>query len=84
MPGEIFTELGTAIKRSSPFPLTIVAELAHGPVTYFPNDAAFDQGNYEVVTSRAARGSGERLVAAAKALLNDAYGPRQQAIAPKR
>jgi hypothetical protein len=36
-----------------------------------------------VVTSRAAaRGSGERLVAAAKALLNDAYGPRQQAIAP--
>jgi len=84
LPGEIFTELGTAIKRSSPFPLTIVAELAHGPVTYFPNDAAFDQGNYEVVTSRAARGSGERLVAAAKALLNDAYGPRQQAIAPKR
>jgi hypothetical protein len=83
LPGEIFTELGTAIKRASPFPLTIVAELAHGPVTYFPNDAAFDQGNYEVVTSRAARGSGEKLVEAAKALLNQTYGPRQQAIAPK-
>jgi hypothetical protein len=83
LPGEIFTELGTSIKRASPFPLTIVAELAHGPVTYFPNDAAFDQGNYEVVTSRAARGSGERLVTAAKVLLNDAYGPRRDAIAPK-
>jgi hypothetical protein len=82
LPGEIFTELGTALKRASPFPLTIVAELAHGPVTYFPNDAAFDQGNYEVVTSRAARGSGERLIAAAKTLLNDAYGPRRQAVAP--
>lgn len=74
LPGEVFTELGTAIKRASPFPMTIVAELAHGPVTYFPNDAAFDQGNYEVVTSRAARGSGERLVEAAKVLLNEVYG----------
>jgi hypothetical protein len=83
LPGEIFTELGTAIKRASPFPLTIVAELAHGPVTYFPNEAAFDQGNYEVVTSRAARGSGEQLVATAKALLNDSYAPRREAIAPK-
>ena len=74
LPGELFSELGADIKRASPFPLTIVVELAHGPVTYFPNDAAFDQGNYEVVTSRAARGSGERLVGAAKTLLNEAYG----------
>jgi neutral ceramidase len=82
LPGEIFTELGAALKHASPFPFTIVVELAHGPVTYFPNDAAFDQGNYEVVTSRAARGSGERLIAAAKVLLNEAYAPRRQAIAP--
>jgi hypothetical protein len=83
LPGEIFTELGTAIKQSSPFPLTIVAELAHGPVTYIPNSAAFAQGNYEVVSSRAAQGSGERLVAAAKQLLKEAYPPRRQAIQPK-
>jgi hypothetical protein len=83
VPGELFTELGASIKRASPFPLTIVAELAHGPVTYFPNDAAFPQGNYEVVTSRAARGSGEKLAAAAKELLRDVYAPRQQAIVPQ-
>ncbi|MDQ6699720.1 MAG: DUF1080 domain-containing protein, partial [Acidobacteriota bacterium] len=82
LPGEIFTELGSAIKQASPFPLTIVAELAHGPVTYIPNEAAFPQGNYEVVSSRAAKGSGEKLVAAANALLNDSYPPRQQAITP--
>jgi neutral ceramidase len=76
LPGEVFTELGTAIKRASPFPMTIVAELAHGPVTYFPNDAAFDQGNYEVVTSRAARGSGERLVEAAQVLLQQLFNAR--------
>ncbi len=83
LPGEIFTELGSAIKQASPFPLTIVAELAHGPVTYIPNNAAFSQGNYEVVSSRAAQGSGERLVATAKQLLNEAYPPRQQAVKPQ-
>lgn len=71
LPGEVFTELAAAIKRDSPFPLTIVTELAHGPVTYFPNDAAFPQGNYEVVTSRGARGSGEKLVEAARTLLRE-------------
>jgi len=71
LPGEIFTELGSSIKRASPFPLTIVVELAHGPVTYFPNSEAFPQGNYEVVTSRAAQGSGEKLAQAANELLRE-------------
>lgn len=73
LPGEVFVELGQQIKRASPFRHTIVVELAHGPVTYFPNDAAFPQGNYEVVTSRGARGSGERLVEAAIRQLKDLY-----------
>ncbi len=82
LPGEVFTELGTAIKQASPFPFTVVVELAHGPVTYIPNEEAFAQGNYEVVSSRAAKGSGEKLVASALALLNDSYPPRKQAITP--
>ena len=73
LPGEIFTELGMAIKKASQFKTTIVAELGHGPVTYFPNEAAAPQGNYEVVTSRVAAGSGERLVEAAKELLKDLH-----------
>ncbi|MBY0506956.1 MAG: hypothetical protein K2X03_23770 [Bryobacteraceae bacterium] len=73
LPGEIFVELGQRIKQASPFAHTIVVELAHGPVTYFPNEAAFPQGNYEVVTSRAARGSGERLVESAIAQLKSLY-----------
>lgn len=73
LPGEIFTELGMAIKKASPFKATIVAELGHGPVTYFPNEAAAPQGNYEVVTSRVAVGSGERLVEAAKELLKELH-----------
>jgi hypothetical protein len=83
LPGEIFTELGTAIKQASPFPLTIVVELAHGPVTYIPNAGAFAQGNYEVVSSRAAEGSGEKLVAEARTLLKEMYPPRKDAVAPR-
>lgn len=73
LPGEIFVELGQAIKQASPFPITIVVELAHGPTTYIPNRAAFPQGNYEVVSSRCEIGSGERLVETAVKLLKEAY-----------
>lgn len=73
LPGEVFVELGQAIKQASPFPVTIVVELAHGPTTYIPNRAAFPQGNYEVVSSRCDIGSGERLVETAVKLLKEAY-----------
>jgi hypothetical protein len=65
LPGEIFTELGLAIKQDSPFPQTIVVELANGSIGYIPSARAYEQGNYEVVSARCARGSGERLVEAA-------------------
>ncbi|MCC6589471.1 MAG: hypothetical protein IT168_22415 [Bryobacterales bacterium] len=73
LPGEVFVELGQAIKQASPFPITIVVELAHGPTTYIPNRAAFPQGNYEVVSSRCDIGSGEHLVETAVKLLKEAY-----------
>ena len=71
LPGEVFVELGLAIKRASPFKHTIVVELAHGPSTYIPNEPAFAQGNYEVVSSRVAKGSGERLVELASKILRE-------------
>ncbi len=73
LPGEIFTELGLAIKQDSPFPRTIIAELANGSIGYIPARRAYAQGNYEVISARCAEGSGERLVAAAVRLLKDLY-----------
>ena len=49
LPGEIFVELGLAIKQDSPFPHTVVAELANGAIGYIPSRRAYSQGNYEVV-----------------------------------
>jgi hypothetical protein len=73
LPGEIFVELGMAIKQASPFPCTIVAELANGSVGYVPNRKAYPEGAYEVVSARCAAGSGEMLVDAALRMLKELH-----------
>lgn len=72
LPGEIFVELGIAIKKQSPFKHTFIAELANGSMGYVPNREAYPQGNYEVVSARGEAGSGEKLVEVALKLLNEA------------
>ena len=69
LPGEIFVELGLAIKRASPFATTLVIELCQDAPEYVPTKKAFGEGSYEVVNSRVAPGGGERLVEAAARLL---------------
>lgn len=71
LPGEIFVELGLAIKKASPFPVTVIAELANGSIGYIPNRSAYAEGNYEVVSARGAEGSGELLVESAVKLLRE-------------
>jgi hypothetical protein len=78
LPGEIFAELGLALKQDSPFPHTIIAELANGSVGYIPARRAFAQGNYEVVSTRCAEGSGELLVATAVRLLKELFADAQK------
>jgi hypothetical protein len=71
LPGEIFVELGMAIKEQSPFKHTIIAELANGSIGYIPTRRAFGEGNYEPVSARCAEGSGEMLVDTAVRLLKE-------------
>jgi neutral ceramidase len=73
LPGEIFVELGLEIKQDSPYPHTIIAELANGAIGYIPSRRAYAQGNYEVVSARCAEGSGEMLVDAAVGLLKELH-----------
>ncbi len=73
LPGEIFVEIGLAIKRASPFKYTIIAELANGSVGYVPTKRAYSEGNYEVVSARCAEGSGEMLVDSALRMLRELY-----------
>jgi hypothetical protein len=71
LPGEVFVELGLAIKKASPFETTLVIELADDGPGYIPTSKAFAEGSYETVNSRITPGSGEELVKVASQLLNE-------------
>lgn len=73
LPGEIFVQLGLAIKDGSPFKVTSVHELANGSIGYIPTRQAYPQGNYEVISARCEQGSGELLVDAALSQLRVHY-----------
>ena len=69
LPGEVFVELGLAIKKGSPFKTTMVVELANDCPAYVPTQKAFAEGSYETVNSRVQSGGGEMMVEAALRLL---------------
>jgi hypothetical protein len=71
LPGEVFVELGLAIKKSSPFKTTLVIELTNSHIAYVPTRKAFSQGSYEIINSRLAPGGGEMMVEAAISMLNE-------------
>ncbi len=73
LPGEVFVELGLAIKQGSPFKTTLVVELSNFvEAFYIPNRPAYAQGSYEVTNSALQAGSGEMLVESALRLLRKA------------
>jgi hypothetical protein len=69
LPGEVFVELGLAIKQQSPFDHTFVIELANDSPAYVPTRKAMEQGGYEAANSLYAPGGGEKLVETALKLL---------------
>ncbi len=84
LPGEMFAEFGTMIKRASPFKNTIVMGLANDSRAYFPTKEAFTQGpagftpmitGYETTpgTTRYKQGAGEKLAESAIAQLKTIY-----------
>ncbi|MCA9031707.1 MAG: neutral/alkaline non-lysosomal ceramidase N-terminal domain-containing protein [Planctomycetaceae bacterium] len=73
LPGEVFVELGLAIKQGSPFETTMIVELSNAVETiYIPHRAAYAGGSYEVTNSALQPGGGEVLVQTALELLREA------------
>lgn len=69
-PGELFCEIGLAIKHASPFPWTAVAAYTDGSAGYIPTRAAYPEGGYEVVSAcRVNPEAGEMIEATSLALL---------------
>lgn len=69
--GEIFVELGLAIKRRSPFKNTLIVTVCNEKMSYIPTKKAFREGSYEVTNSIVKPGSGEMLVETAIKLLKE-------------
>jgi hypothetical protein len=46
-PGEIFTEIGMAVKERSPADVTLYAGYTNGAISYFPTAAEYPLGGYE-------------------------------------
>jgi hypothetical protein len=69
LPGEVFVDLGLAIKKASPFPNTMVVELSQDCPDYVPTRKAFAEGSYETVCSWIEPGGGEMLADCAVRLL---------------
>jgi neutral ceramidase len=73
LPGEVFVDLGLAIKQASPFRTTLVVELCNAVETiYIPHRGAYAGGSYEVTNSNLEPGGGEMLVETAVRLLREA------------
>ena len=47
--GELFVEWGLSIKKRSPFPHTVVAELTNDWIGYEPTELAFQHEGYETL-----------------------------------
>jgi neutral ceramidase len=62
IPGELFVELGLALKANPHFAHTFVAGYCNDLIGYIPTRAAYAEGGYEVDTARIAAGRGETIV----------------------
>jgi len=71
LPGEVFVDLGLAIKQASPFATTLVIELCQDAPGHIPTEKAFTEGSYETVNSRIAPGGGEKMTQTAIRLLKE-------------
>jgi len=50
-PGEPFNDIGVALKKRSPFKMTVLSCLTNGSRGYFPFSKSYQQGGYESATS---------------------------------
>lgn len=68
-PGEMYTEIGTRIKASSPFRRTYIIGLANGHIGYLPTRKAITEGGYAEQVTRVDPGAEDIVLANSVSLL---------------
>jgi len=69
--GEVFNEIGRAIKLASPFKQTFILTHCNGAAGYVPTRPSYPEGGYEVQTSPFAPGAGEVILQEATRMLKE-------------
>ena len=73
-PGEPFNDIGVAVRKDSPFKLTILSCLTNGSRGYFPFSDSYKQGGYESATSPFGPTVADDLIAGQLKQLRDLHG----------
>ena len=60
--GEVLTNIGSRLKRESPINRTMMVTHCNGSSGYIPDDAAYEQVSYEILTSRVKPGCAENAI----------------------
>ena len=60
--GEVFNEIGKAIKEASPFPTTMVITHCNGTAGYLPTKPSYPKGGYEVESSAFGPDAAEQVI----------------------
>ncbi len=72
MPGEPFAEIGVAVKKASPFAITMFCGYSSGEGgDYMPTEAEYTLGGYEVQRTPYGTGAAEKLIRETITLYND-------------
>src|SRR6185437_980514 len=69
--GEVFNEIGKAVKEKSPFRYTFVFTHCNGAAGYLPTTSSYPDGGYEVQSSHFAPGADEVLIRETLSLLQE-------------
>ena len=69
--GEVFNEIGQAIKTASPFPHTFIITHCNGASGYVPTRSSYPEGGYEIRTSPFAPGADELLIKTSVEMLKE-------------
>ena len=78
VPCEPFVDIGRAVKKRSPFRMTVFTCLTNGSEGYIPTTQSHSDGGYEALSSRFAAPTGDRLVDAQVEQLTALKGERKE------
>jgi hypothetical protein len=73
LPGELHDSLGVSLREKSPYDVTLFSGYTNGTYGYFAADFAYENGGYEVNSSRHERGTSEQMVDKLVGMLNELH-----------